>query len=94
MTASELIVCLQGLPLLADLKVRDTWQVRVPQLTAVTYEVLDRLTPGKSGDNLSLLKHITISTYFELDDQAVLHMVESRRGVTNLDANGSTDDNA
>ena len=58
MTAGELIVCLQGLPLLGDLEVRDTWQVRVPQLTDSHVRDYIRSTgsvnswSGKSGNNL------------------------------------------
>jgi len=99
MTSGELIVCLQGLPLLADLEVRE-----VLQLMAVAYpitsEVLDRLTLGnlKSGKNLSVLvpklKHLTLSAHFELDGQAVIDMVESRRGLTNLKSNDSVNENA
>jgi hypothetical protein len=96
LASDELIMCLHGLFCLVELEVEELSGPEI--IPMVTAQTLKRMTRGVSGCCIfgSLLvprlERLTLSARLDFDDQVILDMVQSRRGLASLDGNSSVDE--
>jgi hypothetical protein len=92
-------MCLHRFLSLVELEIKELSMAELGISPMVNTQTLKRMTHDVSGTcvfGLPLLvprlKRLTLSAHFDLDDQVILDVVQSRRGLASLASNSSVDE--